>query len=450
MIVHRGTPGYESLRRALVANAHVPDRYPDAIVRPLTAYDVVDGIAEARRSGLPVVCRAGGHSWYGSSLRDGALVLDLSELRELQVAAEERRVRAGPGATMGDLTDALEAHGLGFPAGHGRDVGLGGYLLSGGLGWNGGFWGPACHSLVGMEAVTADGLVVAADAAAHDDLLWAARGAGPGFFAAVTGFDLRVYAAPRSVLSSVYAFPLSAVDDVGEWIREIGVNLDKRLELSLAFARAPAPINNLDIAAGQPVVVVTAVAFTDSREDGMALLEPLERGVGRRGLRESESHRETPQQALYEMTGARLPPARRVAADCLWTDGDPHRLLATLGEALVRAPSADSWILVSMYPTESPEVEALPSAFSRAGRFYVALYSLWEERNEAPTHEAWLARAIEDLQPLTAGRYVGEADLAARPEEARRCYSPATWERLATTRERYDPGHVFAWYPDRS
>ena len=450
MIVRRGAPGYESLRRALVANARVPDRYPDVIVRPRTTQEVVEGIAEARRAGSPVVCRGGGHSWYGSPLRDGALVLDLSGLRELQVAPDERRLRAGPGATMGDLTDALEAHGLGFPAGHGRDVGVGGYLLSGGLGWNSGVWGPACHSLVGMEVVTADGLVVAADAAAHGDLLWAARGAGPGFFAAVTRFDLRVYAAPRSVLSSAFAFPMSAVDDVGAWIQGIGANLDERLEVSLAFARAPAAIHDLDIAAGQPVVVVTAVAFTGSREDGMRLLEPLERGIGRRGLEESEARRETPQQALYEISGARLPPARRVAADCLWTDADPRRLFTTLGEALVRAPGVDSWILVSMYPPEPPDVDALPSSFSPAGRFYVALYALWEHEEEASLHEAWLAGVVEDLEPLTAGRYVGEADLAARPASARRCYDPDAWSRLAAIRERYDPGHVFASYPGGS
>ena len=450
MIVPRGAPGYESLRSSLVAQARVPDRYPEVIVCPRTTQEAADGIAEARRLGLPVVCRAGGHSWYGSSLRDGALVLDLSALRELQVAPQERRLRAGPGAIMGDLTDALAARGLGFPAGHGRDVGVGGYLLSGGLGWNAGVWGPACHSLIGLEVVTADGCVVVADASAHGDLLWAARGAGAGFFAAVTGFDLRVYAAPRSVLSSAFVFPMSAVDDVGEWIQGIGASLDKRLELSLAFARAPAPINNLDIATGQPVVVVTAVAFTDSREDGLALLEPLERGVGRRGLQESEARRETPQQALYEITGARLPPARHVAADCLWTNADPDRLFATLREALVRAPGADSWILVSMCPPEPPEVDPVPSAFSSAGRLYIALYALWEQRDDAPVQEAWLAGVVEELEPLTAGRYVGEADLATRPEEAQRCYSPGAWRRLAAIRERYDPSHVFAWYPGRS
>jgi FAD/FMN-containing dehydrogenase len=281
-------------------------------------------------------------------------------------------------------------------------------------------------------------------------LLWAARGAGPGFFAAVTSFDLRVYEAPRGVLSSAFAFPLSAVGDVASWIGKIGRDLDKRLEVSLAFARAPAALDDLGIAAGEPVVVATAVAFTDSVEEGMALLEPLERGVGRRGLQTSRSRRETPQQALYEITDARLPRARRVAADCLWTDGDLRLLFAKLSEALVRAPGADSWILVSVYPAQPPDVEGLPSAFSSAGRFYIALYSLWEEDcEEAPSHEAWLAGVVDDLEPLTAGRYVGEADLAARPEEARRCYRPDAWERLATTRERYDPRHVFAWYPDR-
>lgn len=259
----------------------------------------------------------------------------------------------GPGLTNVDLTGALAGHDLGFPAGHCRDVGLGGYLLTGGLGWNAGTWGPACHSVAAVEVVTAQGDVLVADDRHHPGLLWAARGAGPGFFAAATNFEARLYEAPRFTVTSSFAFPLSALADVATWVARLADGLDRRLELSPVFASAPASLAALGIEAGRPIIVVTAVAFAGSREDCDALLAPLEDGVGRRGFLESEARRETPQQALYEVTGARLPAGRQFAADCLWSDEEP----LVLFEALVNVTSA-----------EPPIVAPAPSAFSGEGQ----------------------------------------------------------------------------------
>ena len=60
------------------------------------------------------------------------------------------------------------------------NVGLGGFLLQGGFGWNSRAWGPACVSVRAIDVVTADGEMWHADAKRSADLLWAARGAGPG------------------------------------------------------------------------------------------------------------------------------------------------------------------------------------------------------------------------------------------------------------------------------
>ena len=69
---------------------------------------------------------------------------------------------------------------------------VGGYLLQGGYGWNGRVHGPACMSVEAIDVVTADGTLVHADAEQNAELLWAARGAGPGFFGVVTRFHLRL------------------------------------------------------------------------------------------------------------------------------------------------------------------------------------------------------------------------------------------------------------------
>jgi len=48
-------------------------------------------------------------------------------------------------------------------------------------------------------AVLPDGSVLVASEKQNVDLLWAVRGAGPGFFGVVTEFSLRVYPAPIDV-----------------------------------------------------------------------------------------------------------------------------------------------------------------------------------------------------------------------------------------------------------
>jgi len=43
--------------------------------------------------------------------------------------------------------------------------------------------------------------------------------------------------------------------------------------------------------------------------------------------------------------------------------------------------------------------------------------------------------------------YVGESDLLAAPDRARRCFSEASWQRLREIRARRDPEGHFADFP---
>ena len=133
-------------------------------------------------------------------MRDGGLLLDLSRLTAVEVDAEAMTASVQPGCRGDALVAALAEHDRFFPAGHCPGVGLGGYLLQGGYGWNGRVHGPACMSVEAIDVVTAEGEPVRADAQQNSDLLWAARGAGPGFFGVVTRFHLRLQ--PRARASS--------------------------------------------------------------------------------------------------------------------------------------------------------------------------------------------------------------------------------------------------------
>ena len=140
--------------------------------------------------------RAGGHSWAAWSVRDDALLIDLAGMREMTYDPGTGIATASPAVKGGaELVPFLTSHGRAFPGGHCPSVGIGGFLLQGGQGWNSRKYGWACENVAAIDVVTADGELIRADEEQNSDLLWAARGAGPGFFGVVTRFHLRTYPA---------------------------------------------------------------------------------------------------------------------------------------------------------------------------------------------------------------------------------------------------------------
>ena len=195
----RGEAGYEAARRGACWNALVPARYPEIIVQARDAEEVGAAVRLARAEGWRIGVRAGGHSWAGNHLRDGGMLLDVSRLDGAAIDAAGRRASVGPGCTGDALDRRLAKRGLFFPVGHCRGIGLGGYLLQGGFGWNSRAVGLGCENVTGVDYVGANGVLRHAGADENAEMLWAARGAGPGFFGVVTRFALKLHERPKAM-----------------------------------------------------------------------------------------------------------------------------------------------------------------------------------------------------------------------------------------------------------
>ena len=70
------------------------------------------------------------------------------------------------------------------------------------------------------------------------------------------------------------------------------------------------------------------------------------------------------------------------------------------------------------------------------------LAAVYATRDEAPVHEAWLARTAESLRQGDDHAYVNFLGDEG-PERLRAAYPGATWDRLAMAKARYDPDNVF-------
>lgn len=127
---------YEQSRVGRVFNAIKPARFPRAVVEATEHSHVVEAVRLANQLGCRVSVRSGGHSWAGWSVRDDAILVDLGGMHEVELDAGLHLVKVSPSTTGRLLNAVLGQRGLMFAGGHCPDVGLGGFLLQGGMGWN--------------------------------------------------------------------------------------------------------------------------------------------------------------------------------------------------------------------------------------------------------------------------------------------------------------------------
>ncbi|GAB7035398.1 FAD-binding oxidoreductase [Streptomyces sp. NPDC021749] len=447
-LIRPGDADYEAARTAAVWNARRPRRFPEVIVRAAVEEDVVRAVGHARAQGLRVSTYSGGHNWSGSPLRDGSLLLGLSALRQCTVTpgsdAVPATALAGPGVTGQTLVAALTPQRLAFPVGHCPSVAIGGFLLSGGLGWNSRAWGASCASVQEIRAVTAEGRPVVCSETQHPDLFWAARGAGPGFCAVVTGFRLGLQPHPGSIMTTSLTFPLADVDRVTGWAEETARRLPPYVET--AFVLAPAGPGT-DPAPPGPRITVAATAFATTQEEARQALRPFaDCPFGALAVARQPAA-PTSFAALHEGAAAVWPPAHRYAADTLWSPDGYRTQLTRMADAMAHAPSDKSLVLAPVEPVSRAPALLRNMAFAPLGESYLVCYAIWDDPAHDEANARWLREAMAAVTPPGDARhYIAETDLEADAARARRSYAPAAWDRLQEVKALWDPDGLFPSY----
>ncbi|HME48356.1 FAD-binding oxidoreductase [Mycobacterium sp.] len=428
----RGDDGYEPARRGTVWNRRVPERYPDLIVQAVDADDVVAAIGYAKAGGHRVSIRSGGHSWAANHLRDGAVLLDVSGLDHATVDADRGIAVVGPGKGGSVLAADLDASGLFFPAGHCKGVCVGGYLLQGGYGWNSRVLGPACESVIGLDVVTADGDKIHCDAGNHADLYWAARGAGPGFFAVVTSFHLKLHPRPAVCASSLYAYPIDLADDIYTWAREVSAEVDRRVELQIVASRS-VPGADLD----GPAIVFASPAFADTEEEAekaLALLGacPV---VDKAIIKVPYAQTDLP--TWYTAVMSNYLADHRYAADNMWTSAPADDLLPGIRRIIDTMPSHPSHFLWLNWGPSPPRQDM---AYSVEDEIYLALYDAWKDPADDDKYGDWARSNMAAMADLATGIQLADENLGQRPAKFATDESMA---RLDEVRAAYDPDGLF-------
>jgi FAD/FMN-containing dehydrogenase len=431
----RGERGYEQARRAAVWNARTPERFPDLIVLAESVEDVSRAVAAAGAAQIKIGVRSGGHSWAGNHLRDGGMLLDLSRLRAIELDRDAMTAAVQPGCPGNEMIAALDQQGLFFPAGHCVGVAVGGYLLQGGYGWNGRVHGPACMSVEAIDVVLGDGSLVHADSQQHSDLLWAARGAGPGFFGVVTRFHVRLQPKPRVVANGLFLYPIELLEEVFRWAHEVGPRIPRTMELMLVIHRTDD--GELEIAVTGPVLVDT----DEEARDALALLSTcpvLDRA--KLALPSIPARLAD----LFAGVHAAYPDDHRYSADNMWTHAPIDDLLPGLrriAETMPEAPSHMLWM--NWGPGTEPAPARPDMAYSVEDDTYIALYGVWRDPGRDLANVAWVADRMGEMEHLASGIQLADENLGQRPA---RFMTDEHLRRLDQLRAGYDPnGRFHAW-----
>jgi FAD/FMN-containing dehydrogenase len=264
-----GDRGWDAARQAW--NLAV-DQHPVAVAFPESAEDVATVIEAAGEQGLRLAPQGTGHSAAPMGSLEGTILVKTSRMRGVEIDAPNERARVQSGAIWGDVVPGAAEQGLAALAGSAKDVGVVGYTLGGGIGWLARRHGLACNSVLAVEAVTADGRIVRADADSEPDLFWALRGGG-GSFAIVTTLEFALYPITEVYAGALF-WPMDRAGEILHAWSEFVADAPNELTSLGRLMRFP-PIPEVPEQFRGRAFVLVEAAYCGPEADGAGLLQPL-------------------------------------------------------------------------------------------------------------------------------------------------------------------------------
>lgn len=414
------------------------NRYPALILRAADAADVSAGIHFARHHGLPVSVRGGGHNVTGSAVHDGALVIDLSQMRAVQVDPGRRVVRVEGGAKLGDVDQETQKFGLAVPLGLQSLTGVAGLALYGGMGFLTRTYGLAADNLIAADVVTADGQQVRADQERHRELLWALRGGGS--VGVVTAFEFQLHAVGPEVWIGMVLYPVAQAPQVLEFFRShMAQAPDELMALSIFWTAASEEYIPKEFH-GAPVIAVAAF-WAGPLEQGERAIQPF-RELGT-PIADLSGH--MPYTAAQTLFDADYPNGRRYYWKSIYLDTLDDPVAAMLTGHAARRPSAlssiDIWALGGAMARVTPEQSAF---FTRDAPYLIGIEANWDDPQQDEANIAWARALYRDAEQFSrGGSYLNFPGLHEEGEALYKRTYGENYDRLREIQHKYDPSGLF-------
>ena len=437
MVVVPGDPEYDEARH--VWNGMI-ERRPMAIVRAAGTDDIVPVLRIARELGLPLAIRGGGHNVAGNGTVDDGLVLDLGNLRRVDVDAETRLVTVEPGVTLADLDRATEPHGLAVPIGVVSATGIAGLTLGGGVGWLTRTYGLTVDNLRAASVITARGDHLPASATDNADLFWGLRGGG-GNFGVASSFTFQAYLQGPEVFAGTFIYELprwtAALRALAAWARDVPPEINP-----LVTFMVPPPAWEL----GDRVLMFLGFAWAGADHPSAERVVAALRAAAKPDVEVLEPTRWLAWQSAFDDL---LPKGVRA----YWKNASFDRLDEGLIETIVDRAGAQTWygtaadlhLMGGTFGSVAEDATAFPN---RSAEYWLNIYGFWGDAADDPARVAWVRGFAAATAPhAMIGQYVNflgdEGPKADAHQQAVAAYGPAKLERLVALKRKYDPDNLF-------
>ncbi len=428
-VIEPDDAGYD---RARVVFSGGFDGRPAVIVRAAGPADVARVIAAARERKLELAVRSGGHSGAGHSTCDGGIVLDLRDMKALEIDPDARTAWAETGLTAAEYSNAVGAHGLATGFGDTGSVGIGGITLGGGVGYLSRKYGLTIDSLLAAEIVTADGRLLHVDAETHPDLFWAIRGGG-GNFGVTTRFRYQLHPVDR-IVGGVLLLPATA-------------------EVVAGFIEA-AEAAPEELSAIVNVMSAPPMPFVPQRHHGELVVLALmccagDLAAGERAVAPFRALAKPLADMVHPMPYPQIypPDEESYHPTAVGRTMFIHRVDGDVAKTVIRyLEASDAAMRVAQFRVLGGAMARVPAeatAFAhRSKRIMVNVAAFYQGSEDRPVRErcvADFAAALHQGDDAVYVNFLGDEGEA----RVRAAYPGATWDRLADIKARYDPDNVF-------
>ncbi|KAI0753246.1 FAD binding domain-containing protein [Daedaleopsis nitida] len=166
---------------------------PACIIKPTTAEEMSAVVKVLNKNNETFTVKSGGHNPNQNfSSIDGGPLVSTALLNEVIYDEATMTVRVGPGNRWEDVHKVLDGTGVTVVGGRIGNVGVGGYILGGGLSFLSAEYGWAANNVVEFEVVLANGTIITANNSTNSDL-WKTLKGGGGNFGIVTAYTLQAH-----------------------------------------------------------------------------------------------------------------------------------------------------------------------------------------------------------------------------------------------------------------
>jgi FAD/FMN-containing dehydrogenase len=422
-VFRSGDPKYEQLRKGYAAKF---DARPALVVHPVNPQDVQATLSFASSNHLPLAVRCGGHSYAGYSTCEGGLVLDMSGFRSMAIAPDKGHARIGGGMLCGAVEIETARAGVAAVLGQCPSVGVGGFLLGGGVGPLMSKYRLGCDNILVADLVLADGRLVKASPHENIDLYWAIRGGG-GNFGIVTEFEVALHPVSRVFAGNI---TLESADprQCLRAFRDFLPMAPDELTLIALMSAEPNHKSRLEIQA----------CYVGGQDGGEKVLAPLRHHPA---VVVHDTVQLRPYLELEQMVPAEIPPSYEDHCSGFFAELDERRI-EIFANAFTSAPFPVDCFLIHLHGavTRVPEA-ATPFPLRRDGiACDVAAY--WKAPDGQRATSEWIEALKSNLPVDEVGNYVNVME-RAEESSVRRAYG-ANYARLQQVKARYDPHNLFS------